>query len=82
MGDSDYQNSIIELLLTRGPSKTICPSEVLPRELKKDKELMEQVRKSARLLAQTGEIEITQKGQVVDPESFKGPIRLRLKTIK
>ena len=40
---------------------------------------MEHVRRSARLLAADGLIEITQKGKAVDPQDFRGPIRLRLK---
>ena len=75
----DYKTQILELLIQRDPTKTICPSEVLPPELKQDKMLMEHVRRSARLLAHEGLIEITQKGQKVDPSDFKGPIRLKLK---
>jgi len=75
----DYQNAILELLNLRGSDKTICPSEVLPLELKQDKISMEHVRRSARLLAHEGKIEITQSGKVVDPQNFKGPIRLKLK---
>ena len=41
---------------------------------------METTRSIAKQLAADGKIEITQKGNVVDPENFKGPIRLRLKT--
>lgn len=33
----------------------------------------------ARRMAAQGVLEITQKGKVVDPNNFKGPIRLRLK---
>lgn len=40
--------------------------------------LMEPTRQAAKQLAQQGVIQITQKGQVVDPDNFKGPIRLRL----
>ena len=75
----DYRQAILALLSERGPLKTICPSEVLPPELKQDKVMMEHVRRSARLLAAESKIEITQSGKVVDPASFKGPIRLRLK---
>ena len=39
---------------------------------------MEPVREAARSLANGGQICITQKGVTVDPQSFKGPIRLRL----
>jgi hypothetical protein len=40
---------------------------------------MEATRAAARSLVLEGLVEITQKGMVVDPLSFKGPIRLRLK---
>ncbi len=75
----DYRDSILALLNERGPLKTICPSEVLPSEFKQDKVMMEHVRRSARLLAAENRIVITQSGKVVDPVSFKGPIRLKLK---
>lgn len=39
---------------------------------------MEVTREAGRQLAAAGVIHITQKGQVVDPVSFKGPIRFRL----
>ncbi|MFP5458889.1 MAG: DUF3253 domain-containing protein [Bacteriovoracia bacterium] len=75
----DYRAQILELLAQRDPGKTICPSEVLPPEQKQDVVMMEHVRRSARLLAHAGEIEITQKSTAVDPSDFRGPIRLRKK---
>lgn len=75
----DYREAIMSLLHARGPHKTICPSEALPAELKQDKVMMEHVRRSARLLCAENKIEITQSGKAVDPLSFKGPIRLKLK---
>jgi hypothetical protein len=75
----DYRNAILALLDERGPLKTICPSEVLSPELKQDHTMMEHVRRSARLLAAENKIEITQKGKAVDPTTFKGPIRLKIK---
>ena len=75
----DYREAILALLHGRGALKTICPSEVLPVDLKQDKVMMEHVRRSARLLAAEKIIEITQSGKAVDPLSFKGPIRLKLK---
>lgn len=75
----DFREPILALLKERGPHKTICPSELLPTEQKQDKVMMEHVRRSARLLASEGTIEITQSGKAVDPTSFKGPIRLKLK---
>ena len=74
-----YRSAILALLNERDPGKTICPSEVLSPEQKKDPRLMETVRESARRLADEGVIEITQKGEAVDPHHIKGPIRLRLK---
>jgi hypothetical protein len=75
----EYRSQILALLSLRQAGQTICPSEVLKMEEKSNKVLMEHVRRSARLLAHAGLIEITQKGQRVNPDDFKGPIRLRLK---
>ena len=75
----DYRDAILDLLKQRSGGKTICPSEVLPSDLKSDATMMEHVRRSARLLAVEGLIEITQRGRAVDPQDFRGPIRLRLK---
>lgn len=75
----EHAEKILFLLSQRGPGKTICPSEVLPQELKKNKEMMESVRAVARELVAKGLIEITQGGEVVDPQNIRGPIRLRLK---
>ncbi len=42
------------------------------------RELMTPVREAARVLARAGEVEITQKGAVVDPDGqWRGPIRIR-----
>lgn len=75
----DYRQNILMLLSERDRGKTICPSEVLSPEDKTNAVMMEHVRRSARLLASEGRIEITQKGKAVDPLNFRGPIRLRLK---
>lgn len=72
------ETAILELLRTRGNGKTICPSELLPPAGKQDPAAMERVREAARRLAHAGEIQITQGGRVVDPDDFRGPIRLRL----
>lgn len=73
-----FTAEILELVTKRYPN-SICPSEVLSPEDKQSKELMEQVRRSARLLAREQQIVITQKNQIVDPDHFRGPIRLKLK---
>lgn len=75
----DYREEILSLLKQRGFDKTICPSELLTLEQKQDQKMMEQVRSNAIELADEGLIEITQKGETVNPHSFRGPIRLRLR---
>ena len=75
----ELEEAILQLLESRGHGKSICPSEILPEEEKQNKEKMEQVRQAARRLCHQGKIEILQKGQVVDPSDFRGPIRLRKK---
>ncbi|MEO6880736.1 MAG: DUF3253 domain-containing protein [Mycobacteriaceae bacterium] len=77
----------VRLRLARCPAgSTVCPSEVA-REVHATRggrvdgdgwrELMEPVRRAARILVAEGECEITQAGKVVDPSTARGPIRLR-----
>lgn len=75
----EMEEAIIKLLLTRGPEKTICPSEVV-RSLypSKWRDKMKSVRKIAGLMAEEDLIVITQKNHIVDINA-KGPIRLKLK---
>ena len=76
----DYREKILVLLKLKGPHKTICPSELI--ELSKSEPNnsdIEHVRRSARLLAAEGIIEIIQNDKVVDPTSFKGPVKIKLK---
>ncbi len=74
-----FREKILAKLKERGSGKTICPSELLPDTEKQISSRMEAVRRDAIALAHEGLIEITQKGRAVDPENFRGPIRLRLK---
>jgi hypothetical protein len=72
-------DTILEMLLIRGQGKTICPSEVARKLFPADwRSHMETVRIEARKLVKDGKLVITQKGEVVDPETCKGAIRLRL----
>jgi len=75
---NNFESDILDLLKKRGAGKTICPSEVLSPELKKDSIKMEEVRQAARRLVAQGLIIITQNGHIVDPSTAKGPIRLKL----
>ena len=76
--DTALEGAILTLLAQRSTGATICPSEaarlVAPENWQP---LMEPARRAARRLVASGEIEITQRGQVVDPSTAKGPIRLR-----
>lgn len=74
----NYEEPILELLRRRGYGKTICPSEILDAREKSNREKMEEVRQAARRLVVKKKIVITQNGQIVDPSTAKGPIRLRL----
>ena len=72
--------TISELVDQRDEGKTICPSDAA-RALAGESDfrpLMEPVREQARRMVDRGELEITQKGEVVDdPSTVRGPIRLR-----
>jgi len=76
---TNHEAEILALLAARPSNSTICPSEVLPEDLKQNSENMELVRQAARRLVHEGKIEILQAGRVVDPSEFRGPIQLRLK---
>jgi len=77
--DQRAEQAILDRLASRRRGASICPSEVA-RELYGEawREHMESVRSAARRLVAQGRLEITQRGQVVDPSTAKGPIRLRL----
>ena len=76
--DEELTASIRSLLAARAASATICPSEAARAVGGDDwRDLMEPARRAARRLVAAGEVEITQRGQVVDPSTAKGPIRIR-----
>lgn len=71
--------AILDLARERGPAKTICPSDAA-RALGSDdwRDLMDDARNIARDLARSGDVEISQKGKVLDPDATsRGPIRIR-----
>jgi hypothetical protein len=76
--DANLDQALKSLLAERGASKTVCPSEVA-RAVGGEgwRDLMEPARAAARRSVARGEAEITQHGQVVDPSTAKGPIRIR-----
>jgi hypothetical protein len=73
------ESSIRALAEHRGPSSSICPSDAA-RAVGGDnwRESMDDAREAARRLARSGDVEITQRGEVVDPDGeWSGPIRIR-----
>lgn len=76
--DHALEQAIRDLLGERARDATICPSEAAQRVGGDDwRPLMEPARRAARRLVAAGEIQITQRGRVVDPSTAKGAIRLR-----
>lgn len=76
--DMALEAAVRELLSVRARGATICPSEAA-RLVDPDgrQDLLEPARCAARRLVAAGEVVITQGGRVVDPSSFRGPIRIR-----
>ncbi|MEM1317231.1 MAG: DUF3253 domain-containing protein [Pseudomonadota bacterium] len=76
------RQSIMEIAHERGPSKTLCPSEVARAIGGKDEKVwrhyMKPIRAAAVAMALAGEIEIMRKGKTVDPENFRGVYRIGL----
>jgi hypothetical protein len=77
--DSRLLAAILALARHRGPRSSICPSDAA-RAIGGGswRELTEQSRSIAFALARDGDVEITQRGAVVDPDRpSRGPIRIR-----
>lgn len=85
MSDADprtIEETLLALVVARGPGKTICPSEVARAVGGPHPDgwgpLMQPVRRVAVALAKKGRIAILRKGRPVDPDDFKGVYRLSL----
>lgn len=78
MEEKELAAKIRELLNARSAESSICPSDVARAAAPDNwRPLMESVREAARHMVADGEVQITQGGEVVDPESVRGPIRIR-----
>lgn len=79
--DEALGTTILALLEKRKGGATICPSDaarsVYDGEDDGWRDLMEPARRAAQRLVAAGEVEITQKGSVVDPSTARGAIRIR-----
>ena len=79
MIETQLREAILALARERAPAKTICPSDAARAVGGDDwRDLMAQSRDLARDLAKAGEVEIMQRGEVIDPDAeWRGPIRIR-----
>jgi hypothetical protein len=78
VGDQALEDAITELLDRRAAGATICPSEAA-RRVDPDgwRDLVPDARRVAGRLVAEGRVEMTQRGEVVDPATVRGPVRLR-----
>lgn len=76
---AELRRGIIELLGSRKPESSICPSDVARALGPKDgwRDLMDPVRAAAAELVSDGTVIITQGSETVDLGTVKGPIRIR-----
>ena len=72
------EQAIGTLLDERRDGVTICPSEAA-RAVDPEgwRELMPAAREAAGRMAATGDVEVTQRGEVVDVGTARGPVRIR-----
>jgi hypothetical protein len=76
--DRTLERTIDELLDARALTSSICPSDAARAVGGEEwRDLMEPARRAARRMMARGEVEITQGGNVIDPSTAKGPIRIR-----
>jgi len=79
VSEQQLRDAILTLARERAPAKTICPSDAA-RAVGGDqwRDLMDEARDIARDLANVGEVDIMQRGEVIDPNAqWRGPIRIR-----
>ena len=77
---ADLEQVILRLLRQRKEGASICPSDAARAARPQGwRALMDDVRAAAARLADRGEVDVTQRGQRVDAETARGPIRIRLR---
>jgi hypothetical protein len=76
--DGVLERTIQALLDQRRSGTTVCPSEAA-RAVDPEgwRELMPAARAAAGRLAVAGDVEVTQRGEVVDVATARGPVRIR-----
>jgi len=88
MGDAfaeRIRECVLELLIARGPGRTICVSEAAQTLATRSgyhwHDLMRPVRTISAQLADSGTIEALQQEEIVDIRVARGPVRLRLRAL-
>lgn len=73
------KSAILALAELRGPDSSTCPSDAARAVGGESwREVMDEARGIARELARCGSVQITQRGNVLKPDSaWRGPIRIR-----
>ncbi|MBX9980248.1 MAG: DUF3253 domain-containing protein [Mycobacterium gordonae] len=73
------ESAMLALAELRGPDSSTCPSDAARAVGGGNwRELMDEARRIARELAKSGQVEITQRGEVLDPDTaWRGPVRIR-----
>jgi hypothetical protein len=79
---TNVEAAILRLTRERGPTGSVCPTEVaralVPGEGDAWRQKLSAVRRKAAEMAATGRIEILRKGKPIDPARMRGVIRLRV----
>jgi hypothetical protein len=76
--DAQLEQAIDALLDDRRAGATICPSEAARAvDPQGWRELMPAARAAAGRLAAAGQVEVTQRGEVADVATARGPVRVR-----
>jgi hypothetical protein len=75
---AELEQLILRLLSQRAPDGSICPSDAA-RAAAPDRwrELMDEVRAAAGRLAARGDVDVTQRGRVIEVSRARGPVRIR-----
>jgi len=81
MQEKIISKTILAIAKERGPKKSTCPSEIARKLFLVDwRKHMTMVREVAISLRTEGKILITQKGQVIETNEIRGPIRIKINT--
>ena len=78
---TETEKLLLRMCVSRGPGKTICPSEAARALAGEDgdwRALMPEIRAAAARLAAERRLIVLQRGNPVDPLAARGPIRIGL----